>query len=820
MSHEVILNSIGLINLIYLIAAVVTVLIIFIILSKVQKKQVIHKSLDLKLLLVTIPKEELSKDQQKQPLQEFLKVVEQFYNSLSYLKSKGIFQSAFSYKPSIVFEIAVHRLGEEIYFYVAVPSKSVETVEKLILGFWPKAQIQQTIDYNIFNPLGESVGSYAYLPKHYILPIKTYEEFGADPMSAITSVFTKLKKEGEGAAMQIVLRPTSKDIKSFAHKVIRKMEEGYSFENALNKISEFTRAVESVSQAVKSKEEKEKLQPKEPQKTPTDEKIIKAITEKAARPNFDVNIRLLASAKDKERAEEILSQLESAFDQFSAMDLNQIKFKKAKRKRLEDLFFNFSFRIFDPRETITLSSTELAGIFHFPSPDLLTPYIKWLRTKETPPPPNLPTSGIRIGRNVYRGEEKPVYLQTDDRRRHFYIIGQTGTGKSALLYEMVRQDIEEGHGVCLIDPHGDLAEKVLSVVPENRIEDVIYFDPGDVEMPIGLNMLEYDPKYPVYKTFIVNELIEIFDKLYDLKQTGGPMFEQYMRNALLLVMEHPQSGNTLLEVPRVLSDEEFRHYKLSKCKNIVVKNFWEKEAERAGGESALANMVPYITSKMNIFIANDYVRPIIAQQRSTINFREVLDTSKIFIVNLSKGKLGDINSYLLGMVIVGKLLMAAFSRIDLPEEQRKDFYLYIDEFQNITTNTIATILSEARKYKLNLTVAHQFIGQLTEDIQKAVFGNVGSKLAFRVGPDDAKYLVSEFGPVFTEDDLVNIENYNAACKMLINGEPTKPFSIKTYPPQPGNSEIVGRIKTFSRQTYGRPLEVVEMEIYKRLSKAF
>lgn len=315
-------------------------------------------------------------------------------------------------------------------------------------------------------------------------------------------------------------------------------------------------------------------------------------------------------------------------------------------------------------------------------------------------------------------------------------------------------------------------------------------------------------------------MIEIFEKLYNLKALGfgGPIFEQYMRNALLLIMEDPESGSTLIEIPRVLSDAEFRKYKLAKCKNIVVKNFWEKEAEKAGGEAALANMVPYITSKMNIFIANDLVRPIISQQKSAFNLREIMDNGKILIINLSKGRLGDMNSYLLGMIIVGKILIAAFSRADTPEEKRRDFYLYIDEFHNVTTQTIAKALAEARKYRLSLIFGHQFIGQLDEETKKAIFGNVGSMLVFRVGPDDAKYLITAFAPVFDEEDLVNIDNYNAALRLLIKGETSHPFNIVTYPPSQGNPKVAGLIKEYCRAKYGQDRAKVEEELNSRLQK--
>jgi hypothetical protein len=367
----------------------------------------------------------------------------------------------------------------------------------------------------------------------------------------------------------------------------------------------------------------------------------------------------------------------------------------------------------------------------------------------------------------------------------------------------------------VIDPHGEFVDHVLENIPKERAEDVIYFDPADMERPYGLNMLEFDANKPEQKTFVINEMINIFDKLYDLRQTGGPMFEQYMRNAALLVMEHPESGSTLMEIPRVLADEEFRHLKLSHCTNPVVKNFWEKEAEKAGGEAALANMVPYITSKLTQFISNDMMRPIIAQEKSTINFRAAMDNRQIILVNLSKGKIGEINANLLGMIIVGKILISALSRVDMPEEQRKDFYLYIDEFQNFTTDSIAQILSEARKYRLALVIAHQFIAQLKEEISKAVFGNVGSICSFRVGAEDAEFLQKQFEPTFDANDLMNVDNHNCFMKLLIANQVATPFNMKTYPPTKGSKEIAEAIKELSKLKYGRNRDIVNEEIMKK-----
>jgi type IV secretory pathway TraG/TraD family ATPase VirD4 len=408
-------------------------------------------------------------------------------------------------------------------------------------------------------------------------------------------------------------------------------------------------------------------------------------------------------------------------------------------------------------------------------------------------------------------------IADEDRRRHVYVIGQTGTGKSTLLSNLMIEDIRRGKGAALIDPHGDLVESVLAAIPKERAEDVIIFDPGDLERPLGMNMLDHNPARPEERTFIVNEMQSIFNKLFP-PETMGPMFEQYMRNALLLLMEDmPNEPATLIEVPRIFTDTEFRVRKLERIKNAVVADFWQKEAVKAGGEGSLANMTPYITSKFNNFISNDYMRPIIGQPKSAFNFREVMDQGKILLVNLSKGKIGDINAGLLGMVVVGKILMAALSRVDTPDAaKRRDFYLYIDEFQNFTTDAIATILSEARKYGLALTMAHQFIGQLEEKIRDAVFGNVGTQIVFRVGAQDAEFLVKQFEPVFSENDLMNIDNYNAYLKLLVKGETRKPFNIHTFPLPRGNSELAGHLKEYSRLKFGAERHAVEEDIHRRL----
>ena len=421
-----------------------------------------------------------------------------------------------------------------------------------------------------------------------------------------------------------------------------------------------------------------------------------------------------------------------------------------------------------------------------------------------------------LGINDYQGESQDVRFEKEDRVRHFYVIGQTGTGKTAFLKNLITQDIQNGDGVCFIDPHGSDIEDILANVPPERVKDVVYFDPAYTARPMGLNMLEYDQNYPEQKTFVVNELFSIFQKLYGGNpESMGPMFEQYFRNATQLVIEDPASGSTLLEVSRVMSDEKFRALKLSRCGNPIVKQFWEKIAAKAGGEASLQNIVPYITSKFDVFMSNDIMRPIIAQEKSAFNFRDIMDNQKILLVNLSKGRLGDINSSLIGLIIVGKILMAALSRVDAPADKRNDFYLYIDEFQNITTDSIATILSEARKYRLGLNIAHQFIAQLDEGIKDAVFGNVGSMAVFRIGAEDAEYVQSQFAPTFDANDIMNIDNYNAYLKLLVDGQPHDAFNIRTLPPTKEHPEIVEQLKDLSYFTYGRDRAQIEQEISKK-----
>lgn len=783
----------------------------------------INRSLSLDLEIVRVSKEKKQQpsekvDERQEVWKEEIGAMEQLLSSLSAIREKkGFFYRLLYDVPYISLEIAKPSHMDEIIFFVAMPRKFREAVEKQIHSFFPSASIEKTEDFTIFNPKSFTEAAILNLRKKHIFPIKTYESLEVDPLNNVTNALSKLDEASEGAAIQLIIKPADPGWRYEGRSIAHKMQQGRRLHEVNASVSsKIMRESGNIMHEVffrKQGEGKNPYDPKTVQLTPEEQELVKSLEQKSGKVGFEVNIRLIASAETRERAQQILGQLENSFSQYENSDLNH--FYSKKRLKKQDISFDFIFRNFIEEDAVILNAEEVASIFHFPISTVETPKIKWLKSNAAQPPLNIPTEGIKLGFNKYRNTETVIRLSESDRRRHLYAIGQTGAGKSNFLQEMAKQDAQKGNGFCFIDPHGDAIEDILTAIPKERAEDIIIFDPADTERPFGLNMLEYDINLPEQKTFVINEMIGIFDQLYDLKATGGPMFEQYMRNAMLLIMEDPDSGSTLLEISKVLADEEFRRIKLSRCKNPIVFDFWTKEAEKAGGEAALANMVPYITSKLTTFIANDMMRPIIAQQKSTINFREIMDNKKILLVNLSKGKIGEINARLLGMVVVGKILLAALSRVNQPENERVDFYLYLDEFQNVTTNSISQILSEARKYHLCLVLAHQFIAQLKEEISKAVFGNVGSLVAFRVGPEDAEFLEKQFEPVFSKNDLVNVDNYNAFAKILVQGVVSKPFNLETYPPTSGNKELLEPFKELSRLKYGRSREIVNREIMER-----
>ncbi len=741
------------------------------------------------------------------PLRELVSSMEQFYSGMLGLESAHAGELSY-----MTLELAVPVDRTHLMFYAAIPNSRRDLFEKQLHAIFPDAiAVVQPNDYNVFVDGGSAVGSVAELKDKPMLPLKDYQDFDADPINALLNAFAKIAPEDEGASLQIVFKPSGQKYMEHYRRILYQLRKGEHRARAFSLPETFVGdlARETVGLFVPKQTNAEQR--------PVDETAIEQMEKKMAAPIVSTNIRIVTSSMDAHRAEQMLSEIEAPFNQFENTKGNRIEFKRPGKSGLKRFFRDFSFRLYEKASNVPLSLRELTTLYHFPPQGIeSSPHLKQSRAAVAPPPLGLPSEGTILGTNTYRGVETEIRISPEDRLRHLYVIGQTGAGKSGMLRTLIDQDIRAGNGVCFIDPHGNDVIEVLESIPPERYEDVIYFDPASLDRPFGLNMLEYDPARPEQKSFIVNEMLAIFQQLYgDVPESMGPMFVQYFTNATQLVMEDPSSGSTLMDIGRVMSNAAFRNLKLSRSNNAVVNQFWNEIATKTEGEASLQNLVPYITNKIDEFTSNDFMRPIIGQQESSFKFREVIDNKKILLVNLSKGRLGERNANLLGLIIVGKLFMAALSRADSVGKNFPPFYLYIDEFQNITTSSIPGILSEARKYKLSLTIAHQYLAQVDEKIRGAVFGNVGNMAVFRVGEEDAEFFAKQFAPVFTAHDFVNIENRNAYVRMLANGVPQKPFNMKTVPLQPGNPDQVDDLRQLSFLTYGRDRATVEGIIRER-----
>jgi len=778
---------------------------------ELSQKNSVFGSLDSVLFLVMMPKNEPKKEGEAQKEEKLLiSQMEQVLGNFLYLKKPKMFAPA----PSVTLEIASQTGSSDISFYVSVP-KYLETVfEKYVQGVYPRAVVDKIPqDYTVFEPQGYSAGAYLKLKESYLFPLSTYQKLEKDPISAITNNLSKIAVN-EGAAVQVIIKPlTSFNLRKKGEKVLSKIREGKHIRTAVKDAMQGP-VMGLLSEIVKDTTKPAKKDDAFKQKEQSFDQVgYEAIQNKIQKQPLEVNIRLVASASTQERAEDILSHLVSSFSQFSLLSANSLEPVNMKGGSLKKLIYDFSFRIFKENQKNILNIEEVASIYHFPTHYIETPYIKSAKSQVAPPPADLPETGVNLlGRVKFRGEEKKIHFASrQDRRRHFYIVGQTGTGKSTLLEEMAIQDIKNGEGVAIVDPHGEFVEHVLANIPKDRVDDVVLFEPFDQERPMGLNMLEYDT--PEQKDFAVQEMISIFYKLFP-PEIIGPMFEHYMRNAMLALMADKDNPGTLVEIPKMFTDPEFLKEKLAKVTDPVVRQFWVKEWAATTGNTR-SDMLGYVVSKVGRFIENEMMRNIIGQSHSGFDLASIMNGKKIFLANLSKGQTGEVNSSLLGLILVSKIQMAAMRRASMKDEERLDFYLYIDEFQNFTTDSISTILSEARKYKLNLIMAHQFIPQLTDEIKNAVLGNVGSMGAFRIGAEDAEFLEKQFEPGFSRFDLVNLDNFSIVMKMMLNNKTSTPFKMEIYPPSKGRPEIVQPLKKISKLKYGKPKEIVEQDILKR-----
>ena len=735
-------------------------------------------SLESVLLQVALPRDNEIK----------IDTAEQLFSSLSAIGKGGFLKPP----PHLSFEIV--GMPGDIRFYVHTPKKLMDLVEKQINGAYPDAEIKVVSvenfkkegmiignEYNIFSQDGKVAFTSLQLKSESYKPIKVYKDLPTDPLSSITSVLAKMI-EGEGASIQILITPADSNWKKRGRNYLTK-----------------TKKLESNPETAKYS---------------SDAKELEGIENKISKPGFNTTIRIVVSSTSKESAETHLGNIVSIFSQFEGIN----SFKKNKY-RFKGMFMNdFLYRYLPLMgKSSVLTSEELATVFHFPNKSVTTPNIFWMNAKRAPAPATVPTSGLYLGKSTYRGLAKPVYMDIDDRRRHMYIIGKTGTGKTEFLKDMIMQDIKSGQGLAVIDPHGDLIDDVLQLIPPKRAEDVILFDPSDTGRPMGFNMLEASTEEQ--KHYVVSSIIGLMYKLFDPNKTGiiGPRFEHAIRNAMLTVMY--EKGSTFVEVVRVLTDANYVQELLPKVEDPIIRRYWTDQIAQTS-DFHKSEVLDYIVSKFGRFVTNKMIRNIIGQSDSAFNFRKVMDEKKILLINLAKGKIGEENSQFLGLILVPKILVAAMSRQDMAKDRREDFFLYVDEFQNFATPDFAQILSEARKYKLNLIVANQFIGQMEEEVKNAIFGNVGSLVAFRVGVTDANYLQHEFQPVFAEADLINVERYNTYVKTIVGGEPVTPFSMDLTRDMNkekalANPRVAELVKELSRLKFGKDAVTIEAAIAER-----
>ncbi len=773
------------------------------------------KALHMTLYEIALPEPKNDTRSQAKTLKELISSMEQFYAGLL-----SVGNSTHGEPHYFALELAVPSGSPELKFYVAVPNSKRSLFEKQLLAIFPNAHlVLQPYDYNLFSEGSTSLTSVAHLNENPALPLKEYIDFDYDPINAVMNAFAKMGQDGQGAALQIIIEPRGDRHVAHYKKILGALRKGEKRNSAFSTpetgLGDLMRDFSNTLFSNKSKDT-EKAKEAEIRQIETNKTHIEQIEKKISTQIVGTTIRLAVSASDSTSAELALNDLESSFNQFENTQGNKLIFTRVDKRHTPRTLEDFSFRL-PEKKALPLSLRELTTLYHFPPVGIeSSPHLHQSRFTHSPAPLSLSNSGALLGINSYRGVDTNINLSVEDRLRHLYIIGQTGTGKTGLMKSMIMQDIARGDGCCFIDPHGSDILDILGAVPPERYKDVIYFDPADLSRPFSLNFLEYDISRPEQKTFIVNELLMIFRRLYgDVPESMGPAFEQYFRNATLLVMEDPESGSTILDIARVLSNSEFRAQKLAKSMNPIVNQFWNEIATKVGGDASLENIVPYITNKFDDFTANDFIRPIVGQQHSSFKFREVMDNKKILLINLSKGRLGERNANLLGLIIVGKLFMAALSRADNPRTEYPPFYLYIDEFQNVTTDSIPGILSEARKYKLALTMAHQFLNQIDEKTRDAVFGNVGNMAVFRVGEEDAEFFAKQFAPVFEALDFVNIENRNAYMKILTQGVPQKPFDMKTANLPKINLEQIDDLVHLSALTYGHDRASIETMIRER-----
>ncbi len=792
---------------------------------------------DLVFLQVLVPKKESKEDKEVESEQfssgkdfrEVLGIMDHLYQSLHSLYS-GKFKTL--WRGRNFFSVEYAALAGEILFFIVCPRKIAHLIEKQITSFYPDVIVDEVEDYNIFTKESVTATELLVPAKHWTSAFKTYQQLKSDPLNTITNAFSKLAID-EGAAVQFVLRPAkpgwqNKLQKEAASLINPKKKSGSAWWSPLTWIRAVFNILGGDDSPVDLKEQEHSTGERVSQAV---EEYSKAIDEKASNPGYETVIRLVTSAKSQTRAQTLMEGVVAAFSQFNDVRGNRLrKAKLVNHARLVEQFIRRA-----PYRTpyqalrypsLLLGTTELASFFHLPNIKYnKVETIKWQNYKTAPAPKDLPGDGLFLGHNVYRGEKKKIFIENEDRFRHFYIIGQTGTGKSSIIQLMARQDFHNGKGVCVVDPHGSLIEDLLPYIPRSRADDVIYFNPADIERPMGFNILE--GKTPEEKDLIALDAMNMMVKMFG-EEIFGPRIQDYFRNGCLTLMDDDDEGGAITDLVRLFTDDEWQKYKVAKVKNPIVRSFWEKQMA-ATGQREKQEMIPYFAAKFGQFTTNTLIRNIVGQTKSAFDMSEVMNSGKILLMNLSKGLIGDINSNLLGLIAVNKIQVAAMRRQREDASKRKDFFLYIDEFQNFVTPSIESILSEARKYRLGLILAHQYLDQLEKEsklagsvsLKGAIFGNVGSMMFYRIGPQDAEVAAKQMAPAFSEADLVNSDFLKGAMKLCIHGQSSRPFSIDVPAPWKDNTyqkdaQAGEAFKQLSRLKYGRAKEFVDREILRRI----
>ena len=747
--------------------------------------------------------------------EEVLSQAQVMYNIISSTATKG-FKSKIYGQRHISFEIVAK--DGLVFYYVVVPTVLTDVVKQAVAAAYPSARLEEVAEHSVFSKVGKlsgTIGGEFTLKKSYSYPIATYLESKRDASRALLNAISSAGRE-DGVGLQFLIRPASEGWTKSSMGLADKITKDKGIKKTT--IASFLSPKDIMEALWKPPETQEKKDSDDKQQlNAVEQSTIEAIHEKTRYPGYEVLVRVVVSSNTAARSQSLLKNIVAAFALFDSPTFNGFKFNVS--KNLEELASSYIFRFFPQQiNQNILNSVELATVFHLPDQNSIpTSQVKRQMSKQVDGPTQIMDEGLLLGYNEFRGVKKPIRLGTKDRRRHVHIIGQTGVGKSVLQENLAYQDMMDGRGFAFVDPHGDSVEALLTKVPKERVEDVVYFNPGDMANPVGLNMFEFD--HPDQKDFLVQEAISMLYGLYDPGHTGivGPRLEHIFRNCALLLMSDPEGG-TFIDIPKLLIDEEFMKSKLKHVTDQQVLDFWTKEFPASQRSNEAGEVISWVVSKFGPFISNDAMRNIIGQQKSGFDFFDIMNNNKILLVNLSKGKMGDLNSRLLGIIFVMKFQAAAMARANMREDDRKDFTMYVDEFQNFATDSFETILSEARKYRLSLVLGNQFMTQLKEDLREAIIGNVGTTITGRIGITDAEIMVKRYAPVFDAEDLTKLPNYESIVVAQIEGVPSAPFSMTWIPPlgQP-NQQLSDALKRLSAAKYGRPRGQVEQDIFKRLS---